>query len=75
MARQASIPLLRGISVEGNIGQQVDFVAAIKFVPSGDFNFITDGDDFTTIELEAEVQKDANGFFGIWTVRDTTPTV
>jgi hypothetical protein len=64
------------ITVTGtnDIGQQVDFVASIKFVPSGDFNFITDGDDFTTIELEAEVQKDANGFFGIWTVRDTTTT-
>jgi hypothetical protein len=52
-----------------DIGQQVDFVAMIKFVPSGDFNFITDGDDFTTIELEAEVQKDAQGNFGIWTIR------
>jgi hypothetical protein len=52
------------------IGQQVDFVATVSFVPSGDFNFITDGDDFTTIEIEAEVQKDANGFFGIWTVRE-----
>jgi hypothetical protein len=52
-----------------DIGQQVDFLATVKFVPSGDFNFITDADDFTTIELEAEVQKDANGFFGIWTIR------
>jgi hypothetical protein len=60
------------ITVTGtnDIGQQVDFVASIKFVPSGDFNFITDGDDFTTIELEAEVQKDANGNFGIWTIRE-----
>jgi hypothetical protein len=57
-----------------DIGQQVDFTATVKFVPSGDFNFITDGDDFTTIELEAEVQKSADGSFGVWTVRDTTVT-
>jgi len=53
-----------------DVGQQVDFDATVSFVPSGDFSFITDGDDFTTIELEAEVQKDVNGAFGIWTVRE-----
>lgn len=56
------------------IGQQVDFLATVSFVPSGDFSFITDGDDFTTIEIEAEVQKDANGFFGVWTVREEAAT-
>jgi hypothetical protein len=53
-----------------DIGQQVDFIASVSFVPSGDFNFITDADDFSTIEIEAEVQKDANGAFGVWTIRD-----
>ena len=57
-----------------DIGQQVDFLATVSFVPSGDFNFITDEDNFTAIEIEAEVQKDANGFFGVWTIRDETPT-
>lgn len=57
-----------------DIGQQVDFLATVSFVPSGDFRFITDTDDFSTIEIEAEVQKDANGFFGVWTIRDETPT-
>ena len=57
-----------------DIGQQVDFVATVSFVPSGDFSFITAEDDFTTIEIEAEVQKDANGFFGIWTVREEAAT-
>jgi hypothetical protein len=57
-----------------DIGQRVDFLATVSFVPSGDFNFITDEDNFTTIEIEAEVQKDANGFFGVWTIRDETPT-
>jgi len=57
-----------------DIGQQVDFLATVNFVPSGDFSFITDQDDFTKIEIEAEVQKDANGFFGVWTIRDETPT-
>jgi len=53
-----------------DIGQKVDFLATVSFVPSGDFSFITDADDFTVIEIEAEVQKDANGVFGVWTVRD-----
>lgn len=61
------------IKVEGtnDIGQQVDFTATVSFVPSGDFSFITDSDDFTVIELEAEVQKGSDGTFGVWVVRDT----
>src|SRR5580765_423934 len=60
------------IKVEGtnDIGQQVDFTATVSFVPSGDFSFITAEDDFTVIELEAEVQKGTDGFFGVWVVRD-----
>jgi hypothetical protein len=57
-----------------DIGQQVDFTGDISFVPSGDFSFITDSDDFSTIELEAEVQKSTDGSFGTWTVRDETTT-
>jgi hypothetical protein len=57
-----------------DIGQQVDFDATVSFVPSGDFSFITAEDDFTVIEIEAEVQKGEDGAFGTWTVRDeTTP--
>ena len=61
------------IKVEGtnDVGQQVDFTATVSFVPSGDFSFITAEDDFTVIELEAEVMKGTDGFFGVWTVRDT----
>jgi sorbitol-specific phosphotransferase system component IIA len=55
-----------------DIGQHIDFTATVSFVPSGDFSFITDGDDFSTIEIEAEVQKDAtSGAFGVWTIHDT----
>jgi hypothetical protein len=57
-----------------DIGQQVDFDATVSFVPSGDFSFITDGDDFTVIEIEAEVQKDAAGAFGVWTIREEPTT-
>lgn len=57
-----------------DIGQQVDFLATVSFVPSGDFSFITSEDDFTVIEIEAEVQKDASGFFGVWTIRDEAAT-
>lgn len=62
------------ISVVGtnDVGQQVDFVADVSFNPSGDFQFITDGDDYSVIEVEAEVQKDANGDYGVWTIRDVS---
>jgi len=54
-----------------DVGQKVDFTATVSFVPTGDFSFITDSDDFSVIEIEAEVQKDTDGFFGVWTVHDT----
>ena len=58
-----------------DIGQQVDFTAAVMFVPSGDFSFITDKDEFTLITIDAEVQRDdITGAFGIWTVRDEVVT-
>ena len=62
------------LKVEGtnDIGQHVDWLGTVSFVPSGDFKFITDGDDFTTIEIEAEVQKGTDGSFGIWTIHDST---
>jgi len=34
-----------------DIGQKVDFVATVSFVPSGDFSFITDEDDFSVVEV------------------------
>jgi hypothetical protein len=64
------------IKVEGtnDIGQKVDFLATVSFVPSGDFSFITDEDNFSVITIEAEVQKDADGAFGVWTVHDEVVT-
>ena len=54
-----------------DVGQQVDWVGTVSFVPSADFSFITDKDEFSKIELEAEVQKDdTDGSFGTWTIRD-----
>lgn len=55
-----------------DIGQQIDFLATVSFVPAGDFSFITAEDEFTVLEIEAEVQRDVNGAFGVWTVRDET---
>jgi len=57
-----------------DIGQQVDFQATVSFVPSGDFSFITDEDNFSVLTIEAEVQKDEDGAFGVWTVRDEVVT-
>lgn len=56
------------------IGQQVDFIATVSFIPTGEFSFITAEDDFSTIEIEAEVQKNVDGSFGVWTIRDETPS-
>jgi hypothetical protein len=62
------------IKVEGtnDIGQHVDFTGRISVNPSGTFKSITDADDFSTLEIEAEVQKGDAGDFGIFTIHDTT---
>ena len=56
------------------IGQQVDFLGDVSFVPQGDFSFITSEVAFTTLVINAEVQKDEGGNFGVWTVREETAT-
>jgi hypothetical protein len=64
------------IKVEGtnDIGQQVDYVSRISVVPSGSFSFITSEDDFSLLEIEAEVQKGDAGDFGVITVRNENTT-
>jgi len=61
------------IKVEGtnDIGQHVDYTGRISVIPTGDFSFITDSDDFSKLEIEAEVQKADDGTFGIFTVHET----
>jgi len=54
-----------------DIGQKVDFVATVSFVPSGDFSFITDEDDFSVVAIASKKKKDTDGFFGVWTIHDT----
>jgi hypothetical protein len=61
------------IKVEGtnDVGQHVDFTGRISINPTGDFSFITDADDFSTLQIEAEVQKDdTTGDFGVFTVHE-----
>lgn len=62
------------IKVEGtnDIGQHVDYTGRISVTPTGDFSFITDADDFSTLEIEAECQKSDTGDFGVFTLHDTT---
>ena len=64
------------IKVEGtnDIGQQVDYLGRISVNPTGTFSFITSEDDFSVLEIEAEVQKGDAGDFGIFTVRDENAT-
>ena len=59
------------VTGSNDIGQQVDWTGTVSFVPSADFSFITDKDEFSKVELAAEVQKDdTDGSFGTWTIRD-----
>jgi hypothetical protein len=51
-------------------GTQIDWVGDVIFTPSGDFSLIQDSDDYTKIAFEADVQEDANGQFGTWTIRE-----
>jgi hypothetical protein len=55
-----------------DIGQKVDYTGRISVNPTGDFSFITDGDDFSALQLEAECQRGDAGDFGIFTVREDT---
>ena len=50
-------------------GRLVDFEADVKCIPSGEFELLTQEDDISSIDLEMEVVEDANGDFGVWTVR------
>lgn len=74
--RGLSLTQIRGtIKVTGtnDVGQKVDFEGLVSFTPTGDFQFISDGDDYSTIELEMDVLKDANGDFGVWTFPPEEP--
>jgi hypothetical protein len=51
-------------------GHFVDWIGKVSLRPSGDLSLITDGDDFTGIEIEATcIRTDAFGF-GKYTVHD-----
>lgn len=64
------------IRVQGtnDIGQQVDYEGRISVNPTGSFSFITSEDDFSLLEIKAEVQKSDAGDFGVFTVRDENAT-
>ncbi len=67
------LEIVGDIKVEGtnDIGQKVDFTGRISINPSGDFSFISDKDDFSMLEIEAEVQRDdTTGDFGVFTVHE-----
>lgn len=56
-----------------DIGEHVGFAGKVSIIPSGSFSMITDEDDFTVLELQAEVIKDdTTGSFGVFTFGDAT---
>jgi len=57
-----------------DIGQKVDFLATVSFVPEGEFSFITSEDNFSVLTISAEVQKDEDGAFGVWTINEPAVT-
>jgi hypothetical protein len=57
-----------------DIGQQVDYTGRVSVNPTGDFKFIADADDFSTLEIELECQKDNTAAqpVGVFSVREPT---
>lgn len=55
---------------DNQAGTQIDWIGDVIFTPSGDFNLIQDNDDYAQIAFEADVQEDASGNFGVWTIRE-----
>lgn len=52
------------------VGQQVDWIGEVTLRPSGTLNLLTDGDDFSGIEMEgAVVKNDSYGGYGQYSVR------
>jgi hypothetical protein len=51
-------------------GTQSDWEGEVSFVPSGDFTFIKDNDDYNQINLQFTVLADSDGNFGTWTIRE-----
>ncbi len=54
---------------DNDVGQRITFDASVQFIPSGDFNLIQDGDDYTKISLTGKILKGVDGEYGTWTVR------
>lgn len=52
-----------------SVGAMIDWVGRVSFVPAGDFELIGATDDYTSIEVEADVLVDDDGNYGVWTVR------
>jgi hypothetical protein len=59
------------LEIEGDNdeGTQIDWQGEVSFVPSGDFSLVKDNDDWSQINIQATVQEDSDGNFGVWTVR------
>ena len=54
---------------DNDVGQRITWTADVQFKPSGDFNFVQEGDDYTKVSLTATITKDDNGAYGVWTFR------
>ncbi len=52
-----------------DVGQRVDWIGSVTLKPSGTMDLLTDGDDWSKIEMEAKVVKDNTYGWGIYTVR------
>jgi hypothetical protein len=55
---------------DNDVGPQLDWEGQVSFNPAGEFSFLNDAGDFSTIAVEAEVEDDGNGNFGLWTHRE-----
>lgn len=60
--------LLRFVG-DNDVGRRLTWDGKVQFIPSGDFNVIQDGDDYTKITLTAKVLIGDLGEYGRWTDR------
>lgn len=67
--------LLRVVG-DNEVGPQVSWSGVVSFIPSADFFFIQDNDNWNTVQITASVEEDTTYGFGIWEITgdETAPS-
>lgn len=60
------------ITGDNDEGPRVDWEGDVQIVPSGDFSFMKDNDDWNQIPIQMTVLESSDGGFGLWTLTPQT---